>query len=362
MRFGKLNLVDLPRKHGAYLARNPQMLPRIARSYWKLLVRKEPVLRGVELAITYNCQARCRHCLQTELIEPGRREFTISEIERTVAECMDAGALYINITGGEPLLRPDLLEVIPRCRPDKVLLSIATNGILLGPMVDRLWKAGIRMVTVSMDSSFPDAHDEIRCFRGNYKALREGVDRAKRAGMKVFLNTIATRENIRSGDLLRMSEQVRAMGDVLTVNLPYQVGAWRHKKDAVLDDEEMKVYFRLLKEPHVRWEGTSNYLTQGCPAGTEKVYISPYGDVFPCAVMHVSVGNVREKSFVEIYREMRRIAMFKGVNDVCLVGGNKHFRDKVLQRLNKATYVERDPAEARRILESVRPEDLREVR
>jgi len=359
VKFGRLNLLDLPRRHGAYLARNPQMLPRIARSYWKLLVRKEPVLRGVELAITYNCQARCRHCLQTELIEPERREFSISEVERTVRECMEVGAVYINITGGEPLLRPDLLELIPRCRPDKVLLSIATNGILLGPMAHRLYRAGIRMVTVSMDSSFPDEHDKIRCFHGNWKLLMDGVETAKKAGMRVFLNTIATSENIKSGDLLRMSEQVRAMGDVLTVNLPYRVGAWRHKKDAVLSDDEMKAYFRLLKEPHVRWEGTSNYLRQGCPAGTEKVYISPYGDVFPCAVMHVSIGNVRERSFAEIYREMRAVPMFRNGHDVCLVGGNKFFRDKVLQRLNKATYVDRDPKKAREIISSVDPDEVR---
>lgn len=360
MNFGKLNLLELPRRHGAYLARNPQMIPRIARSYWKLLVKKEPVLRGVELAITFNCQARCRHCLQTELVEPGRREFTASEIGRTVDECMEVGAIYINITGGEPLLHPDLLDIIPRCHPDKVLLSIATNGILLGPMAGKLWKAGIRMVTVSMDSSFPEEHDRIRCFRGNWKLLMDGVGRAKRIGMKVFLNTIATSENIRNGDLLRMSEQVRASGDVLTVNLPYRVGAWRHRKDAVLNDEEMKVYFSLLKEPHVRWEGTSNYLRQGCPAGTEKVYISPYGDVFPCAVMHVPIGNVREKSFAEIYREMRAVRVFRsGRNDVCLVGGNKYFRERVLPRLNHATYTEHNPEKARRILGVVDPGDLR---
>jgi MoaA/NifB/PqqE/SkfB family radical SAM enzyme len=177
--------------------------------------------------------------------------------------------------------------------------------------------------------------------------------------MKVFLNTIATSENIKSGDLIRMSEQVRASGDVLTVNLPYKVGAWRHKKDAMLSDEEMKVYFALLKQPHVRWEGTSNYLKQGCPAGTEKVYISPYGDVFPCAVMHVSIGNVREKSFTAIYGEMRQIAMFKDGHDVCLVGGNKYFREKVLQKLNRATYVERDPKKARQIINAVDPDEVR---
>ena len=83
-------------------------------------------------------------------------------------------------------------------------------------------------------------------------------------------------------------------------------------------------------------EGDANYLKEGCPAGTEKIYMTPYGDVMPCAVIHSSFGNIRKKRLYDIYLEMRRLDVFRDVHGMCLVGGNQVFQSKVLDRINRA--------------------------
>jgi MoaA/NifB/PqqE/SkfB family radical SAM enzyme len=203
--------------------------------------------------------------------------------------------MNINLTGGEPLLRDDILDVVRMAWPDRCFLTLATNGKALSfPLAVALRKAGVRMLSLSLDAPGPEGHDGRRGVPGSYRTVMEALEEARRAGLRVSVCTIVTRDLLRGGGIEKILAEIRGRAQQLTLNMPYMVGGWAGH-DEWLDREDRRIFRELLKLPGVRWEGSSNYFKEGCPAGVEKIYITPYGDVMPCACIHASYGNVRNR-------------------------------------------------------------------
>jgi len=324
-------------KHSRYAVRYGYILPGVARNYFRLLVLGQKVLRGVEFALTYDCNCDCNHCSAAHLRDAGRKPLVLKTIRETLAQCLELGALNINLTGGEVLLRRDLEELVRAARPRRCVVSIATNGVLLDrSRAELLQRLGVRIVTISLDSADPEVHDRSRGRRGCYQKVFEAVAHAKAAGLEVFLCTIMTPENLKSGDIYRMVELAAEREVILTVNVSCAVGGWKHCKEVLLSPEELAGFDRIVSSPHVRWEGGSNYLKEGCPAGVEKIYISPYGDVMPCNFTHISFGNVAEESLEVIWRRMIRTEPFNKIHDRCLVGADSAFMKEYLGPLESS--------------------------
>ena len=95
------------------------------------------------------------------------------------------------------------------------------------------------------------------------------------------------------------------------------MGRWEGR-DLTLSTDAYRIYLDLLRLPHIRWEGSSNWISEGCPAGAEKIYITPYGDVFPCAILQTSFGNLREQPLDRIYERIGEDPRFKNCKKPCL--------------------------------------------
>jgi len=331
------NLERLFGKHGKYALRYAYVLPRVARNYVRLVVLRKKVLRGVEFALTYRCNCRCGHCSAAHLRDRDRRPLPLDAVRRTLAQCRDLGALNINLTGGEVLMRDDLDELVSAAGPRKAVVSVATNGILLdAARARRLKRLGVRIVTISLDSADPEAHDRSRGHAGCFQKVMEAVDHASAAGLEVFLCTIMTPENLQSRDIYRMVDLAADRGVTITVNVSCAVGGWRKCKGILLSPEDLRVFDEIVAAPHVRWEGGSNYLREGCPAGVEKIYISPYGDVMPCNFTHISFGNVAEEPLAAIWERMIRAEPFDRIHARCLVGADRGFQERYLAPLESS--------------------------
>ncbi|MBI5527331.1 MAG: radical SAM protein [Deltaproteobacteria bacterium] len=301
-------------------ARHPRALLRAAGACVRTAFLRQKVLRSVEVALTYRCQAACRHCWQISLHDPASRELTMAEVERASRECVALGAANVHLTGGEPLLRDDICEIVAACGPGAVLVSMSTNGILLDRTRSLALKsAGLRMVSISIDGSTPAAHDACRGREGCFEAALAGTRYAREAGLQVFWNTIVNSLNIDGGEIRRIVELADRQGVVLTVNLPAAPDMWDPGRGPALSGEHMAAYRSLLALSNVRWEGGSNYGREGCPAGVEKVFVSPYGEVMPCVTMRLSYGNVRELPVRDIWRRMIAGPPFDRIHDRCLV-------------------------------------------
>jgi len=316
----------LDRRNLRLVLRHRRVVGRLLRNYARVFSGEKRLLRGVEFCVTYRCQLQCAHCLTKPLIDDARPEMTADQAVAAIADLAAMGAVFINLTGGEPLLRPDLLDIVRRAARDRgVLITVATNGLLLDAARARdLAAAGVAIVTMSLDGTDAASHDAARGHPGAFDALRRACAAVHEAGLDLWLTTILTRANAADGSALRTANLARDLGAILTVNLAYAVGNWRDR-DARVSPVEERVFAELLARPDVRWEGSSNYLRQGCPAGTEKLYVTPYGDVMPCATIQRSFGNLLEEPVAEIWRRMGRVDWFDGRHKPCLVAQDDAF-------------------------------------
>jgi MoaA/NifB/PqqE/SkfB family radical SAM enzyme len=331
------NLERLLGKHGKYALRYSYILPRVAANYLRLVVLRRKVLRGVEFALTYDCNCNCSHCSAANLRDRDRRPLSLETIRRALAECRELGALNINLTGGEVLMRKDLDELVRAAGPRRAVVSVATNGILLDrARARRLKDLGVRIVTISLDSADPEVHDRSRGHPGCFHKVFEAVDHAREAGLEVFLCTIMTPENLKNRDIYRMKDLAAKKGVTITINVSCAVGGWKKCKGILLSPEDLAVFDQIVASPHVRWEGGSNYLKEGCPAGIEKIYISPYGDVMPCNFTHISFGNVAEERLPVIWERMLREEPFNKIHARCLVGADSRFQEQYLTPLESS--------------------------
>ncbi|MFY8149581.1 MAG: radical SAM/SPASM domain-containing protein [Prochlorococcaceae cyanobacterium] len=268
----------------------------------------------MSIAVTDGCNARCGHCSFYEAIEdPGRTLLPLDELGRVIREAQELGVSIINLVGGEPLLRPDLSEVI-RCI-DKSLSTVLlfTNGWHLAGRARELRRAGLDSVYVSLDAAEAAAHDALRGTPGLFDRALEGLRQARRAGLSVGISTTITPEAWAAGELERLVELARRVGaHELLVFDALPCGRLRHRDDLVDSGDWVEAMVRSAERWNAdpRYPGVvfSAYITShrsvGCSCGTSYFYLSPYGDVMSCDFNHAIFGNVREQPLWRVWERL----------------------------------------------------------
>lgn len=157
----------------------------------------------VDIGVTNQCQCHCPHCYAAVGERAtGMDELSASEIRSVIDQISNMGAIEICFTGGEPLLRNDIVELVDYARKKKMVSKINTNGILLtDDMVRKLKGAGLNWCMVSIDHSGPAGHDSFRGHRGCYEKAMEGLRELVRQEIPSGITTVASREIIRNGVL-----------------------------------------------------------------------------------------------------------------------------------------------------------------
>ncbi|MBE0433092.1 radical SAM protein [candidate division WOR-3 bacterium] len=302
--------------------------------------------------MTTVCNLKCIHC-HTAGGEPGAAELTTDQGKRMLDGLSRVKNFrMMAFTGGEPLMRPDLFELLAYARALGFANTIATNATLINDnAARRLRDHGVVIAAVSLDGFTAQTHDMVRGLAGSFDAAVKGMRALGRAGILLHVNITAMEYNVD-----QLNELVNLVGDLDTgILLIYQlvpVGRGRAIQDAVLSREanERLANFMaraqrrtnaimepvagpqywplLLKRVHIA-NGLPLYLAEkifhGCSAGRGFVYIKPDGEVWPCPFIEMSCGNVRERPFAEIWSESpvleqlrRRETLLKGQCGSCL--------------------------------------------
>lgn len=282
--------------------------------------------------LTRRCNLACQHCYMDAEREASE-ELSLEEGIRLVD---DLAALQIPIlifTGGEPLLSRNFFAYAFHAREIGLRTVISTNGTLITPEAARLMaEAGIRYVGVSMDSVTPEQHDAFRGVAGAWDKALQGLRNARDAGLKTGLRITLTRDNWQDVPaLLNLALEEEIPRFCLYHLVPTGRGAGISERDVT--PEQRRSVIRLLAEAAVelkdrnieilttdspmdgayllellkgdpRQEQVRKLLTNagGCSTGVKVANINHRGDVHPCHFMpHVVVGNVRERSFRDIW-------------------------------------------------------------
>ena len=164
--------------------------------------------RDLRVSLTDRCNLRCTYCMPAEGVPwlPGPQLLTTDELVRLVRIAVSLGITEVRLTGGEPLLRPDVVDVVAALSswPDAPELSLTSNGVRLPTLAAPLAHAGLRRVNISLDTLRADRFKELTR-RDMLEQTLAGVSAAVRAGLRpVKVNTVLMRgvNDDEAGDLL----------------------------------------------------------------------------------------------------------------------------------------------------------------
>ncbi|UJF36449.1 GTP 3',8-cyclase MoaA [Paenibacillus hexagrammi] len=179
-------------------------------------------LRDLRISITDRCNFRCRYCMPEEvfgpdyLFLPKDRMLTLPEMERLTRIFVSLGVEKIRITGGEPLLRKDIGEIISLIRHIEGVKDIAvtTNGSLLKQRAKELKEAGLKRITVSLDSLNEERFGAMNGREFPVKGILEGIDAAASEGLKVKVNMVV-QKGVNDQDIVPMAAYFKEKGHIL---------------------------------------------------------------------------------------------------------------------------------------------------
>lgn len=289
---------------------HPDIWGKVASGFVNAARGRKRLLRSLEIAVTYRCNAHCEQCSCRRDHDPVREKtelLTLAELQRVIDEAVDMGAFQFCINGGEPMLEEErvfsLLDYIKSRH--KGYVHLCTNGTLLDDdKVDRLAKHGLDSVEMGFDSAFEDVHDANRV-RGGYRKVFDNITRFRKRGVGVVLNTILTNQKVRSDDMLLTMDLAKKHGCMLQVTPCCLTGALRDRMDMMLTEQaRFYFYWFLAQSANNRSDLYSSLTRIKCPAGREKLGLQPYGDVVSCPLIQIRYGNVREKGLAAIQQEM----------------------------------------------------------
>ena len=287
---------------------------------------------------TNMCNLRCLHCYQ-RADKPTPDELRLEEKLDLVRQLDEAGVAAVALSGGEPTIHPHFLKVVRALARRGIYVAVATNGWMFADKkrLREAVAAGVRYVEVSLDSARPEVHDKFRGVPGAWRRAVQALRNAVELGVSNGLAVTLTRLNVDEiDDIIGLAEELGVQRVVVFNFVP--VGRGEENSWLDLSPEEREKVLRKLYQRHRRSRveiySTAPYYARvalqlssgrevapthfyvgehrivralaeyigGCGAGRIYAAVEPNGDVTPCVFLPLKVGNVREKSFGEIWR------------------------------------------------------------
>ncbi|MDD2569185.1 MAG: radical SAM protein [Clostridia bacterium] len=279
---------------------------------------------------TKRCNLYCKHCYR----ESGPDEDTVKELsteegKKLIDEIKKAGFRILILSGGEPLLREDIYELVAKTKTAGLVPAMGSNGTLLTKeAANELKKNGLAGIAISVDSMDATYHDEFRGVEGAFDLTQAGIENALAAGLRVQINLTLTENN--QDEFEKIVDHYEKKG-VHAIHPFFLVPTGR----ALSMEEEglrSQAYFGMIKKilekqhstklelkptcapqfmPMAKEMGLEQRFSRGCLAGIAYCCILPKGEVNICPYLPIEVGNVREKPFDEIWRDSEIFAKLR---------------------------------------------------
>jgi radical SAM protein with 4Fe4S-binding SPASM domain len=290
--------------------------------------------------VTRKCNLKCSHCYINATKDELRGELTTEEAKRLMDQIAEVSRPLLILSGGEPLLREDIYDLIRYGAGKGFRMGLGSNGSLIDEAVAKKLKAaGVKTVSISLDSSTAEKHDEFRGVAGSWQKAVDAITALKRNGVLVQVNTTVTQQN--HGEIDKIMSLVEHLG-VENFHLFFLVPTGRGKK---LADISPSLYEGMIKSTfaktgkhklNVRPSCAPQFMRiaknmgldmrqwiRGCIAGLYYCRVYPNGDITPCPYIPVRLGNVREETFSdiwfnsEVFNNLRDFKKLKGKCGIC---------------------------------------------
>lgn len=306
--------------------KKPLLLWKLLKLYAGIPLGIKPKFRIVEIATTYDCNLNCEHC-SAETLKDDKRQLTFEDYRKLGEECKRFNVPCVSFTGGEPFIDKRIEEIVTFFNPKETLIVFTTNGTLLPKeRINNLKKLGVDNLLISIDSANPLIHDSFRNSDGAFKKSINAITDAKEVGLDVTILFTLNHENFKS-EFFGMINLAREMDVKLHISPAAPAGKWANKdfyKKYMLTDKDREILKDLRKKyPFIKRDFDANYGKKGCPAGTERICLTPSGEVMPCTKIHVSFGNIRKDSLVTIRERILKHSIFNETPPICVAAESR---------------------------------------
>lgn len=309
--------------------RKPLAIAKMER-YAEKLARGESVAM-MQLQWGYQCNIECTHCSISTFQgrrPDGSRKLTLAKLRAVYADADALGLAQTTISGGEPLIFKDLLDVVAAVHPEQFFIQIDTNAWYLTPAKAReLYAAGVDKLQISMDSFVAAEHDDFRRAPGSHARVVAGLEYARAAGLAVVIATVVTRQRIYTQEWRDFLDFAKANEYPVAYLWPKLTGEWEGAHDALPLPADV-AYMQELGNEYRLMDRTSPWygLDVGCNAVKRTVTLTETGEIFPCHWMYWSLGNVWAQPLGDILA--KGMDYFGPRADVCRVSQDHAFINK----------------------------------
>ena len=308
-----------------------------------------PVLRLVALEITRTCRLACRHCRGDSRDESYPDELSPEEIRAVLDNIAAFSKPVIIITGGEPLIHPDVFDIASYSASLGLRTVLATCGHLLDEnTVQKLLGSGVSRISVSLDGATSATHDSFRGVHGAFDSALAGLETARKFGLEFQINSTLTTLNIGEIEavhnlavslgaagfhpfLLVPMGRGKGLADYALSAEEYEAALTRIAEIASQSPIEIKPtcsphYIRVFKQMYKNSSDIrSNTMTKGCLGGQGFVFVSHTGKVQMCGFLEIEAGDLRDCGYdlkhvwetSGFFREIRDIDNYHGKCGVC---------------------------------------------
>jgi pyrroloquinoline quinone biosynthesis protein E len=278
--------------------------------------------------LTYRCPLRCLYCSNPIDFANTRDELTTEEWRRAFSEAAALGVVQLHLSGGEPVLRDDLRELIAHARECDLYTNLITGGTLLDE--DKLWRfhdAGLDHIQLSIQGASIEVAEKVAGVRSHHKKL-EVARLITARGFPFTLNVVIHRMNIAEvPELIRLAAEFGAQRLELANTQFYAWGA-ENRRTLMPTREQYLRAQEIAAEATAKYRGTleiafvqNDYLSgepKPCMGGWGRTYmcINPAGEVLPChaakVIPNLSFESVRDRSLTDIWRGSPGLNAFRG--------------------------------------------------
>lgn len=293
---------------------------------------QEQMLRPMALLaeLTYLCPLKCPYCSNPLELARYREELSTEEWLRVLREAAELGVIHIHFSGGEPLARADLEEIIREARRLELYSNLSTGATLADEArLARLREAGLDALQISVLDVEPESNDRL-AGAASFEKKKAAARAAKRLGFPLTLNIVLHRQNLdRIGRIIAMAEEWGA--DKLELAHTQYVGWAFRNRDALLPTrEQVERAAESVESARVRAAGNMEILhvmpdyfqdrPKACMHGWGRVFmtVAPDGAALPCPTAREIPGidfpNVRTSSLSDIWERSTAFLRFRGTD------------------------------------------------
>ncbi len=257
---------------------------------------KKNIPINVDFHVTYKCNLKCKHCYAaSQNTNFSNNELTLEEIKRTFDQLDELGTFYLRITGGEPFVHPQFKEILKYAYLKKFAVSIVTNGTLISDdILDDLKEFKIRSLTFSLHGGDASVHDAFVGQNGAFEKLKKNIIKCKNKGLRVQLSWVITKDSYNELEKIRkLGKELGIPVGIGTRIVPQMDGDLAPKQHR-LSEEQLSTFIK---------ENNLEIKPLRCTIGT-KLQINSNGNVQPCLFVDDILGNTRESSVQDIWRNL----------------------------------------------------------